>query len=138
MHLQELAPAPHPGGRYILLVDLGGVRSLSHMSACKVAGNHLGEVMGAFPERLCRCMVVNAPSWFNLMWRLVSPCLAEKTRAKVQVLTSEQEVVEELGRSVGPDWVPAEYGGTCRLPYTQYPVQQQLNKYAAQLATAAN
>lgn len=47
-------------------------------------GRAFGAVMAANPERSMKTLVINAPSWFNLMWKLVAPHLAESTRAKVQ------------------------------------------------------
>ena len=89
--------------------------------------------MAAFPERLCRCMVVNAPSWFNLIWRVISPYLAERTRAKIKVLTDHSEAAAELESCLGPKWVPEEYGGTCKEAFERYPVQEGLLAFVEKL-----
>jgi hypothetical protein len=51
----------------------------------QVGGRALGEVCHAYPERLLRCLVVGAPTWFNILYRLIRPQLSPSTSAKVQV-----------------------------------------------------
>jgi hypothetical protein len=78
-------------------------------------------------------MVVNAPSWFNLIWRVASPYLAERTRAKIKVLTHDSEAAAELESCLGPRWVPEAYGGTCKEAYEQFPVQKGLLEFVEKL-----
>lgn len=58
----------------------------SHLMLCfQGAGRALGSVFSAHPERMARTLVVNAPMWFNFLWKLVSPYMHENSRAKVEV-----------------------------------------------------
>lgn len=55
-----------------------------------------GDVTLAWPERLCRCLVVGAPSWFTMLYRMVQPHMSPNTRAKVQVsCTSVSHVMSQ-------------------------------------------
>ena len=38
-----------------------------------------------FPQRANKTLVVNAPKWFNVMYKLISPLLRESTKAKIEI-----------------------------------------------------
>jgi hypothetical protein len=63
----------------------------------------------------------------------MAPHLAESTRAKVSVLTSGPAAVEELARLLGPELVPAEFGGPCMRPLDDMPAQRGLLDFVAAL-----
>lgn len=53
-----------------------------------------------------------------------------------QVCDGKAEAAAELGRCLGHELVPAEYGGPCSLAYEEYPAQQQLLRHVAKLRAA--
>ncbi|KAM7312134.1 SEC14-like protein 2 [Ixodes scapularis] len=40
-----------------------------------------------YPEILERCLIINAPSFFPIFWKLVQPFLAENTRNKIEIFS---------------------------------------------------
>lgn len=66
--------------------------------------------------------------------QVLAPHLSESTRAKVSVLTSQAEAAEELRRHLGPDLVPADFGGGCRRPLDEFPAQRSMLDLAAALS----
>ncbi|KAF8061976.1 ODA7 [Scenedesmus sp. PABB004] len=133
----RLAPHPHPGGRLVMVTDMAGIRLGQAVGEGQVGARALGEVCHAWPERLARCLVVGAPAWFNMLYRMVRPHLSPSTRAKVQVCESPAEAAAELAACLGPDLVPEEFGGPCRWSYDEYPAQRALLQLAQELAAAA-
>lgn len=130
---ETYAAADWPAGRFILLADMSGLKLGQSVGEGQIGGRALGEVCNAFPERLTRCLVLGAPNWFNMLYRLIRPQLSPSTRAKVQVCTTAAETVAELACCLGPEWVPAEYGGPCTRPYDEFPAQQALLQHVAKL-----
>jgi len=65
------------------------------------------------PVRTKRILIINAPGWFNMLWRAFSGLLHERTRKKIKVASSK-EAKELLLEFIDPDALPAEYGGTCQ------------------------
>jgi hypothetical protein len=179
----RVVPNKHPQGRMVLLADCRGLRLSLAMGEGQVAGRALGVVAEANPERMVKTLIVNAPTWFNLIWKarpraggggrgggggaaaraapaaaaaaapprarprppqprapppppplqVMAPHLAEATRAKVTVLTSSAAAAEELQRHLGPELVPAEFGGRCMRPLDALPAQRELLEFVAAL-----
>ncbi len=63
----------------------------------------------------------------------MAPHLAESTRAKVSVLTTPSAAVEELQRHLGPDLVPAEFGGRCMRRLDDMPAHRAMLELVASL-----
>lgn len=38
-----------------------------------------------FPQRSNKMLIVNAPKWFNVIFKIVSPLLRESTKAKIEI-----------------------------------------------------
>jgi hypothetical protein len=67
-----------------------------------------------YPVRSYKIVIVNAPSWFNSLWKMVSPMLHARTRAKTVVCGSDiKEMRNTLLPLVAPESLPRAYGGTC-------------------------
>lgn len=130
---EVLAPHKHPAGRLIMITDMSGIKLGQAVGEGQVGARAIGDVCFAWPERLCRCLVLGTPSWFNMLYRMVRPHLSPSTRAKVQVMCDAEEAAAELARCLGPELVPQEFGGPCALPYDEYPAQKQLLKLVTQL-----
>ena len=53
------------------------------------------------------------------------------------VASNPQAALQDLQDALGPDMVPAEYGGPCTLDYTDYPAERALVKFHEGLKAAA-
>lgn len=107
-------PRPFPEGVMLKIYDIKGI------SMSDVSGDvfnymkQLGEVVAEYnPERIYQVFILHPPSWFNFIWKLVSPLINPKTRERVHVLRGQKEIQKALLEFVDADCLPVEYGGTC-------------------------
>lgn len=40
-----------------------------------------------YPQRANKTLIINAPKWFNILYKIVSPLLRESTKAKIEIFT---------------------------------------------------
>lgn len=66
-----------------------------------------------YPERLKKCLIVNAPLAFNAGWTLISPLLDERTAVKVSFVN-----IDQLAEYIDTEVLTVEYGGT----HEEYPI----------------
>ena len=51
-----------------------------------VCGAQLGLTMQAmYPERMYRCFIVNVPSFFAMLWRVMDPLMTERVKKKISI-----------------------------------------------------
>ncbi|TYZ68796.1 hypothetical protein PybrP1_005212 [[Pythium] brassicae (nom. inval.)] len=128
-------PRPYPEGVMLKIYDLKGI------SMADVSGDvfnytkQLGEVVAEYnPERIYQVFIINPPSWFNFIWKLVSPLINPKTRERVHVLRGQKDIQKALLEFVDPENLPVEYGGSCRCEggcATHSPEEAALREYMA-------
>eukprot|EP00602_Paraphysomonas_sp_CaronLab_P003563 CAMPEP_0185027420 /NCGR_PEP_ID=MMETSP1103-20130426/12453_1 /TAXON_ID=36769 /ORGANISM="Paraphysomonas bandaiensis, Strain Caron Lab Isolate" /LENGTH=627 /DNA_ID=CAMNT_0027561407 /DNA_START=472 /DNA_END=2352 /DNA_ORIENTATION=- len=63
-----------------------------------------------YPERAFVIFLVNVPSWFSFIWRVVKPLVHENTQKKIKIL-SKKEVLAGLNEFIDFDQIPVYYGG---------------------------
>ena len=63
-----------------------------------------------YPERAYVIFVVNAPSWFSWLWKMVKPMVHENTQKKVKIL-AKREILSGLLEHVDISEIPIYYGG---------------------------
>ncbi|DBA00808.1 TPA: hypothetical protein N0F65_004713 [Lagenidium giganteum] len=114
---QVIDPRPFPDGNQVKILDMKGI-SMSDIGGDVFAFmKQLGQTVALYnPERMYQFFIVNPPSWFNLIWKLVSPLINAKTRERVQVLRGQKDVAKALLEFVDAENLPAEYGGKCQCP----------------------
>lgn len=126
-------PRPFPEGVMLKIYDIKGI------SMSDVSGDvfnymkQLGEVVAEYnPERIYQVFIVNPPSWFNFIWKLVSPLINPKTRERVHVLRGQKDIQKALLEFVDAENLPVEFGGTCRCEggcATHSPEEADLREY---------
>lgn len=104
-----------------MVIDLEkfSLRNLYCWQAVKTLTNILQTMEGHYPECLEKCVIINAPNFFPVVWKMVRPFLTQATTDKVQVYgkTGWKEHVLSLidaahlpvhwgGDMVGPDGDP--------------------------------
>ncbi|EEC16094.1 conserved hypothetical protein, partial [Ixodes scapularis] len=62
-----------------------------------------------YPETLERCIIINAPSFFPVFWRLIRPFLTERTGNKIEIFRSGWHPV--IIKHVDPSQLPVHWGG---------------------------
>ncbi|TYZ69217.1 hypothetical protein PybrP1_011293 [[Pythium] brassicae (nom. inval.)] len=72
--------------------------------AAAVSGKH-------YPERCAYIIVINIPSWFNVIWNVVKTMIDEVTREKVVMVRGKKNILEALKERIPLENIPEEYGG---------------------------
>lgn len=104
----SLARAARSFETHVVLVDCAGM-SLA-IRQCIPAIKQISALAGAhYPETVHSLLIVNAPSWFYSIYRLVERFIHPDTRAKVLMCSG----AEQLFRHVPPNALPPSLGGTC-------------------------
>ncbi|PIO76523.1 CRAL/TRIO domain protein [Teladorsagia circumcincta] len=94
-----------------VIFDLDGL-SMSQLDvqAMKVVTTMLAQLQEMFPDVIRKVFVINAPSFIQLLWGMVSPCLAKQTQQKIKILGENWRDV--LRESIGEDVLYENWGGT--------------------------
>lgn len=127
------APDPLPGGRLVLILDLKGL----WMSSALGEGTKIIQAFAAatsnYPYRLSVAIILHAPSWFNLLWKLVSPMMSERTRRRVRVPRDAAAAKAELEDVLHEELVPVEFGGPCSRDIKEYTAMVHLREFVRSL-----
>lgn len=87
----------------IKMTDLAG-ESLNFLKkSISIANQH-------YPERSFAILIVNAPVFFSMIWRLVKPLVHENTQKKIKILSTKQ-TLEGLMELIDIEQIPVYYGG---------------------------
>ena len=79
-----------------------------------------------YPERGERIFLLNAPVFFSTIWRLIKPILDPRTVAKMSISSKDRS---DLLNYLGPEHVPAIYGGSDPIPFGEAPEETQFRAY---------
>lgn len=96
--------------QFSAIADLSGI-SLAHGRLLPWATGGSYVAAHFYPETTGAIVVVNAPFFFPLIWKIVQRMVVEHTRKKITVLGSRYQPA--LNTIVGAAAVPREWGGTC-------------------------
>mmetsp|Transcript_61537 Transcript_61537/g.169102 ORF Transcript_61537/g.169102 Transcript_61537/m.169102 type:complete len:694 (-) Transcript_61537:218-2299(-) len=91
-----------------------------------------------YPERMYKTFVINVPSSFSFVWRLVAPMLDPNVREKVKIYKAN-EFKAPLLELVDADQLPERFGGTMKVSdeqpmYLSMPIEKQLRADALGMA----
>lgn len=95
---------------FVLDLDKFSLRQIYSWQAVKTITEMLQMMEDHFPECLEKCISINAPNFFPLVWKVIRPFLTERTANKVQVL-GKDGWKETLRSLADPASLPAHYGG---------------------------
>lgn len=66
-----------------------------------------------FPETLNKMMIINAPAFFTMTWKIVRGWIDERTASKIEVIgTDQKRILKKLSKIIDPSDLPADYGGS--------------------------
>ena len=112
--IQDLAPQPFPGGKYVRIYDLKGIGLLdvADQESMKLGQRLMQVVENHFPERMAKAFIINAPPFFSTLWNVVRPMLNPRTAAKISITRHKKATLAALRTLMDDDVIPAPYGGT--------------------------
>jgi len=86
-YLWQIIEAEEPLATMTSIIDLQGLHfSLMRQSDLVAFLKVFVKTMDMhYPQRANKTLVINAPKWFNVMYKLVSPLLRESTKAKIEI-----------------------------------------------------
>ena len=112
--------ASAPAGKSVNIVDLSGLRMSDAAGEAFRFISKAGALLSLhYPGRLHRAFLINAPSWWSIVWRLVSPLIDAKTRELMHVY-SIKVVAGGLGGWVGV-WGKGAAAPSCKPPVLRSP-----------------
>jgi hypothetical protein len=127
---------PLPDGKTVKIVDLGGLR----MGDLRSAGFKLITRVGAmlsmnYPQRLKRCFLINAPGWWAVAWKLITPIIPAKIRAQMSLYgkNDKEAAYKAMLEWIDDEVIPVAYGGKNELPLSECSLEIALAKYVAEL-----
>ncbi|KAL4539619.1 hypothetical protein Ndes2437B_g02017 [Nannochloris sp. 'desiccata'] len=127
---------PLPDGKTVKIVDLEGLT----MSDLRSAGFKLITRVGAmlsmnYPQRLQRCFLINAPGWWAVAWKIISPIIPAKIRAQMSLYSKndKEHAFKAMLEWIDEDIIPAAYGGKNELPLSQCSMEIALKEYVDKL-----
>lgn len=95
---------PRPDQTMTSILDMKGVSMGKTREMLALIKQFVAMMSSHYPQRGYRTLVINAPTWFGTLFRMISPLLRESSRQKVQILSpgkKQQRVLEEcLGPSL--------------------------------------
>ncbi|CAJ0959902.1 unnamed protein product, partial [Mesorhabditis belari] len=93
-----------------VIFDLDGVNmGQFDTGALKVITTMLSQLQEMFPDVIRHIYIVNAPSFIQMLWNLISPCLAAQTKQKIEFLGNNWK--ERLRDSIGAENLFRHWGG---------------------------
>lgn len=64
------------------------------------------------PKTLHCFLIINAPSWFSLIWSVVKKLIDPRTASKIEVFTSSKSGTARMNELIDHAQIPADYGGS--------------------------
>ncbi|XP_075552374.1 SEC14-like protein 2 isoform X2 [Dermacentor variabilis] len=95
----------------VIDVDNFSLRQVYSWQAVKTITDMLQMMEDHFPECLEKCIMINAPHFFPIMWKLIRPFLTQRTTDKVEIFAKADAWKERLVDIVGSASLPAHWGG---------------------------
>jgi len=132
------------------ILDLTGLdlSILRHRELIGFVRQFLQMMSAHYPQRSYKTLLLNAPSWFGMLYKLISPMLRESTRAKVEILSHGEHQVQVLREILGDEclqYLPPELLETGKRrdkahhdPLPESPMEKQLRDFCLARLEEAN
>nr|XP_037281729.1 SEC14-like protein 2 isoform X2 [Rhipicephalus microplus] len=95
----------------VIDVDNFSLRQVYSWQAVKTITDMLQMMEDHFPECLEKCIIVNAPYFFPVVWKLIKPFLTQRTTDKMEIYAKVEPWKERLVGLVYAAALPAHWGG---------------------------
>jgi CRAL/TRIO domain len=104
-YLWQIVEADRPLAKMTSIIDLQGL-NLSVLRQGDIIGflKIFVQTMDShFPQRANRTLLINAPKWFNMLYKLLSPLLRESTKEKIKIYSNGIEQDNALLEVIQPE-----------------------------------
>jgi len=127
---------PLPHGKSVKIIDLEGLSMSAVRSEAFKFISQAGALLALnYPQRLHRAFLVNAPTWWSVAWRLISPMIDAKVRSQMMLVgkNDKEKMKAALLEWVDEDQLPLQYGGTCTVEMGDSVFETEMREYVAKL-----
>jgi len=94
------------------------VIDLEHLSTSQLSQRALNIVKTqtaidsiCFPETMNRTLVINAPVFFSMTWKIIKGWIDPRTAGKIELISSRKSWEARMRELVDEDQLPSDYGG---------------------------
>lgn len=91
------------------IVDFTGltIGKALHVGGLQYLKMILGTAQTHYPEMLDKLIIVNAPSAFNVLWKVITPILSKRTQSKITVLGKnyQDQLLSHVDHRQLPSWL---------------------------------
>lgn len=95
-----------------VVMDLEGLSRATCNSRVLSIVQHQSKVDAlCYPEILGRCLIINAPSFFSVIWSVIKRWLDARTAGKIEIYSSRTKAEKRLKELISLENLPREYGG---------------------------
>ena len=97
-YLWQISESEEPLGTMTSVLDLTGLnlgilKKKELLGFCK---QFISTMDAHYPQRAFKTLIINAPKWFNALYKLFSPLLRESTKAKIEIHARGKQQDEAL------------------------------------------
>ena len=97
----------------VCIIDLEGLSPSNITKRCLNIVKLQSEIDSlCFPETLNRLVVVNAPSFFTMTWKIIKNWIDARTANKVEIYSTKSKWQPRLLQIIPSEQLPKDYGGT--------------------------
>ncbi|CAN0183935.1 unnamed protein product [Ectocarpus sp. 12 AP-2014] len=122
----------NPEGKLFTCMDMKGTKLSMFAGEVKEFLLRSAKMVGAhYPERSYKIFILNAPWWFSVVWKFVTPFVHPNTRAKVVVCGGN--FLEKMGELIDLENVPQDVGGQDPTPPLQGPQELQMQEHVVKV-----
>ena len=102
---------PNDDSKLITVLDVSNIKMSDMMgSTLEYIKKSIQVIQAHYIDRCFKMYIINAPFYFNMLWRIISPLLNETTRGKVSIIgSSASDIVNALSEHIALEDIPVEY-----------------------------
>eukprot|EP00547_Thalassionema_nitzschioides_P009315 CAMPEP_0194229798 /NCGR_PEP_ID=MMETSP0156-20130528/44077_1 /TAXON_ID=33649 /ORGANISM="Thalassionema nitzschioides, Strain L26-B" /LENGTH=304 /DNA_ID=CAMNT_0038962357 /DNA_START=14 /DNA_END=928 /DNA_ORIENTATION=+ len=111
------------------ILDLAAVKMSSTKEMISFATTYVKMMSHHYPQRSFKTLIINAPTWFSVIYKIFQPLLRESTKKKIRILTKKDNQHEILVETIGGD-VPRELSaGEEFTGWKDFPMEKKLREF---------
>lgn len=101
-----------PQSQSIYVLDLEGIKLKDFVGeVVKFVKEAVSLTSQHYPERSGGIFVINAPVFFDIIWKVIKPIVDPSTLEKVKVIRGKDKILSALRERIPLNQIPPEYGG---------------------------
>ena len=116
-YLWQILEAEDPFGEMTSVIDMTGIKIavLRRKTLVAFVKKLVSTMDSHYPQRAHKTLVLNAPKWFNVLFKLLSPLMRESTKKKIEIHSrgrKQDAVLKQYLGEKATDVLPADMWST--------------------------